>query len=87
MKHEQRGLTDEEQKLFNLLENKYGVLPTLTQTAKILKKSKATLYRERKNGTGIKYIQDSANATVRYPLHEIVRYLCNTRDKGGDDEL
>ena len=80
MEYAKKALADEEQKLFNLLEDKYGVLPSAAQTAEIVKKSKATLYRERKNGTGIKYIQDSTNATVRYPLHEIVRYLCKTND-------
>jgi len=80
MKNGNQALSDEEQRLFNLLVDEYGVLPSATQTAEIIKKSKATLYRERKQGTGIKYIQDSTNATVRYPLHEIVRYLCKTND-------
>ena len=87
MKSKDLQLTEEEQKLFNLLVSEYGVLPSASETAKIIKKSKATLYRERKNGIGINYIQDSSNATVRYPLHEIVRYLCNTNDKRLNDEL
>lgn len=74
-------LTDEEQRLFNLLVNKYGILPSVEQTSEILQKSKATLYRERKHGTGVKYIQDGKNSTVRYPLHEIVRYMCSTKDR------
>lgn len=87
MKNRNRALTGEEQKLFNLLEEKYGVLPNAAQTAEIVKKSKATLYRERKAGTGIRYIQDSDHSMVRYPLHEIVRYLCNTHGKGVENEL
>lgn len=75
-------LTEEEQNLFNLLMPVYGVLPSASDTSKIINKSKATMYRERKNNTGIKYIQEAKNTTVRYPLHEIVRYLCDTGFNG-----
>lgn len=78
---EEQSFTADEQKLFDMLKDQYGVLPNASQTAEIVKKSKATLYRERKAGIGIKYIQDGDNSMVKYPLHEIVHYLCKTNEE------
>ena len=86
MEYVKKALTEEQLKLFHLLLDKYGAVLSVDQTAKIVKKSKAALFRERKAGIGMKYIQDNANSKVRYPLQEIVRYLSNT-DKRSQNGL
>jgi len=75
-----KKLTDEEQSLYSLLIDKYGVLVSATKVEELLKESKTTLYRKRKNGIGPKFLQDKSSSTIKYPLHEIVRYLCNTKE-------
>lgn len=72
-------LNEEEQSLFTLLVKDIGVSPDATKTAKLMGVSKAALYRMRKQGIGPKYLQNTNSSTIHYPLHEIVRYLCNTQ--------
>jgi len=83
MEDQKTILIDEEQKLFNHLVKEYGVLVNVKQTSRITRKSETTLYRDRKKGIGINYIQNASNAVVWYPLHEIVRYLCATKTQIG----
>ena len=87
MNHKLEKLTEEERSLFDSLIDKYGLTLNIEDAQKALNESRTTLYRKRKSGFGPKYIQDSANHTVRYPLHEIVRYICNTNKKGKENEL
>ncbi len=79
-------MTEEEKSLFNALIVIYGLVLKVEDVQKVLNESKTTLYRKRKSGLGPKFIQDSANHTVQYPLHEIVRYICDTNNKGTADE-
>ena len=86
MKNELEKLTGEEQSLFDSLIDKYGLTLNIEDAQKVLNESRTTLYRKRKSGRGPKFIQDKSNHTVRYPLHEIVRYICNTKT-GGTNEI
>ncbi len=76
-----RPLTDEEQTLFNILIDRCGLLVNASDAEELLNESKATLYRKRKTGLGPKFLQDTKNSTIRYPLHEIVHYICSDGDK------
>ncbi len=76
--------TDEEQSLFNILIDRYGLLVNASGTGKLLNESKATLYRKRKTGMGPKFLQDTQNSTIRYPLHEIVHYICSEDNRKVD---
>lgn len=80
-------LTEEEKSLFDVLIEKYSLTLNVEDTQKVLNESRTTLYRKRKSGLGPKFIQDSTNHTVRYPLHEIVRYICNTKKTGANNEI
>ena len=73
--------SEKEQKLFDFLFEKYGAIVDVKDASRILKKSRASLYRDRKEGKGVKYIQDTENGAIRYPIHEIARYVCNTEEK------
>ena len=72
---------EKEQKLLEFLFNKYGAMVDVEVASSILKKSRATLYRDRKNGTGVNFIQDKDNGTIRYPIHEIASYIYETGKK------
>ena len=70
--------TDEQKELYSLMLPHYGAVLNQNETAKVIKKSLATLYRMREQGIGPSYKKcesGSKNATVVYPLHEIVKYL------------
>ena len=78
MRTEIDKLTDDEKNLFNIMVNEYGVVVSAAVAEEILKESRSTLYRKRKNGGGPNFIQDADGSNIKYPLHEIVRYICNT---------
>ncbi len=82
MNKKQTRLTDEETSIYNILLPDTGASLNVAKAVKVLGESRATLYRKRKQGTGPAFVQDIENGTIRYPLHEIVRYLCNTKNKG-----
>jgi len=74
-----------QKELYELLCPKYGSSLSATQTGKILNHSSSTLYRMRQNGEGPKYIKNknkSDNSAIRYPLHEVVRYIYDTNNGG-----
>ncbi|MCT7604840.1 helix-turn-helix domain-containing protein [Aliarcobacter butzleri] len=78
-----KKLTDEQRELYSLMLPVYGALVSQKNTAKILNVSIATLYRMREQGIGAGYkkLDNSKNATVQYPLQEIVRYLTQSNVK------
>ena len=71
-------LTDEQRELYSLLLPIYGPILSQNETANVIKKSIASLYRMRAQGIGPSYKKmdsKSKNGTVTYPLQEIVKYL------------
>ncbi len=69
-----------EKDLFRLLSEEHGTSLDIETTSVVLNKSPSTLYRMRKDNIGPGYIKDEAgadNSAIRYPLHEIVKYICN----------
>ena len=77
-------MTAREKDLYTILFDKYGSNLDVSTTVKVLKKSPSTLYRMRQMGIGPGYIRDdtkSNNSAIRYPLHEIVHYLCKTNEE------
>lgn len=89
MKKNDITMTQQEKDLYELLYNKHGSSLDIDTTSKMIKKAPSTLYRMRKNGIGPGYIKDpigADNSAIRYPLHEIVHYICKT-SKGANSEL
>ena len=75
-------MTQQEKDIYEILYNKYGPSLDIDAVSKVTKKSPSTLYRMRKEHIGPGYTKDrtkSENSAIRYPLHEIVRYLCDTQ--------
>ena len=61
-----------------ILFEKYGTaMLTPEQVSEIIGRSTFSLERDRRNGEGIPYkrIGGKPNSPVRYPLHEVSRYL------------
>ncbi len=76
-------MTQKEKELYKLLLPQYGVNLDIESASQVMKKSPSTLYRMRikKIGPGfIKEEENGDNSAVLYPLHEIIRYLCDTQD-------
>ncbi|SMP87542.1 hypothetical protein SAMN06313540_1127 [Epsilonproteobacteria bacterium SCGC AD-308-E02] len=69
-------MNDLEKQLLDTLYEKYQTM-TLgkKEASEILGRSRASLDNDRVQGVGVPYIQHSAGATVKYPLHEIVKHL------------
>jgi hypothetical protein len=89
MKAENKKMTQQEKDLYVLLFKEYGPSLDIASTAKVINKSSSTLYRMRQAHIGPGYIKDetkSDNSAVRYPLHEVVKYICNV-NSGENDEL
>ena len=64
-----------------MLFDKYGTANLTTkQTSEVVGRSTASLELDRRNGEGIPYnrIGPKDNSPVRYPLHEIIKFLNNT---------
>ena len=71
-------LNEEQRELYDVLIKDYGAMVSQKDTAKLIGKSIATLYRERVEGVGIPYKQGitrGKNKAVHYPLQEIVKYI------------
>lgn len=86
MKKNDSTMTQQEKDLYELLYSKHGTSLNIETTSVVINKSPSTLYRMRKDKIGPGYIQDEIradNSAIRYPLHEVVRYLCN--NKGGEN--
>ena len=80
-----KTLTDEQREIYSLMLPQYGAVLNQKETAHVIKKSLATLYRMREQGIGPSYKKcdnsKSKNGTVVYPLQEIVRYLTESNVK------
>jgi len=79
-----KTLTDEQREIYSLMLPQYGAVLNQKETAQVIKKSLATLYRMREQGIGPSYKKlesKSKNGTVVYPLQEIVRYLTESNVK------
>ena len=64
-----------------MLFDKYGtVLLTAEQVSEVIGRSVHSLTADRRNGTGIGYKRtgNSDNSPVRYPLHEVSKFLNKT---------
>ncbi len=64
-----------------ILFDKYGTaLLTVKQTSEITGRSVASLEADRRNGTGISFkrVGGKYNSPVRYPLHELSKFLNST---------
>ncbi len=62
----------------NLLFEKYGsALLTAEQVSEVIGRSTHTLTADRRNGVGIPFKRtgNSDNSPVRYPLHEVSKWL------------
>lgn len=72
-------MNDLQKELYNSLYKKYGkALLSKKETAEIIGVSIPTLDRMRVDGIGMDYKKmpsRSNNGTVKYPLHEVARYL------------
>jgi predicted DNA-binding transcriptional regulator AlpA len=86
MNHQIDTMTDKEKSLFSMLVEKYGLLVDASDAEKLLNESRATLYRKRKQGLGPKFLQDGQNSSIRYPLHEIIHYLCNAQEASNEED-
>lgn len=63
-----------------MLFEKYGtVLLTAEQVSEVIGRSIHSLTADRRNGTGIAYKRtgNADNSPVRYPLHEVSKFLNN----------
>ena len=81
-------MTQQEKDLYELLYSKHGTSLDIETTSTVLHKSPSTLYRMRTNNIGPRYIKDAIgadNSAIRYPLNEIVRYICSA--DGGEDNV
>ena len=64
-----------------ILFEKYSTaLLTVKQTSEVTGRSVASLEADRRNGTGISFkrVGGKYNSPVRYPLHEVSRFLNST---------
>ena len=64
-----------------ILFDKYGTaLLTVKQTSEITGRSVASLESDRRNGSGISFkrVGGKYNSPVRYPLHEVSKFLNST---------
>jgi len=88
MKKNDSAMTKQEKELYEILYSEHGSNLDIDTTSKIINKSPTTLYRMRKNGIGPGCIKDefgADNSAIRYPLHEVVRYICNI--KGSENNV
>jgi predicted transcriptional regulator len=85
MKTEDYKMTQQEKDLYEILYKEHGSSLDITTVSKVVNKSPSTLYRMRQTNIGPGYIKDrtkSDNSAIRYPLHEVVRYICETNNIG-----
>ena len=64
-----------------ILFEKYGTaLLTVSQTSEVIGRSVASLEADRRSGTGISFkrVGGKYNSPVRYPLHEVSKFLNST---------
>ncbi len=74
-------MRDEEKMIFELLYNKYKTLLLGKKECSCeVNRSISSLDRDRKNATGMQYIQEN-NGNVYYPITEIVKFILNSQTK------